>query len=103
MAQMLISSTLTSVIICLLILYGMTIFITGVNIIEESMKVFEQSMKTSMDLMNSVGQPVPENVEQQMRDSISNDPNLMPSASCYHVNHVYLFIHFSCTAFCKTL
>lgn len=90
--QMLISSTLT-VIICLLILYGMTIFITGVNIIEELMKAFEQSMKTSMDLMNSVGQPVPENVEQQMRDSISMIQTLVPSALVItSIMFTYLFI-----------
>ena len=62
---MIISSTLT-VIICLInSLCSMTIFITDVNIIEESMKMFEQSMKTSMRSNEFCRtSTVPENVEQ---------------------------------------
>ena len=53
--------------------------------------------------MNSLGQPVPENVEQQMRDSIAMIQTLIPSALVITSMMFILFIHFSCTAFCKTL
>ena len=67
----------------------MTIFVTGVNIIEESMKMFEQSMKTSMDIMNSLGQPVPENVEQTDAGFDGDDSNINAKCACCHVNDVY--------------
>jgi uncharacterized protein YybS (DUF2232 family) len=90
--QMIISSTLT-IIVCLLILYSVTIFATGVNIIEGLTATFEESMKTSMNLMESVGQPVPENVEQQMRDSIAMIQTLVPSALVIaSMMFTYLFI-----------
>jgi uncharacterized protein YybS (DUF2232 family) len=80
--QMLISSILT-VIICLLILFGATILVADVNIIEESTSMFEQSMSTSIntsiDVMNSLGQPVPENFEEEMRHSIAMIRTLIPS------------------------
>ena len=77
--QMFISSTLTTI-TYLLLFYSVTIFVAGVNIIEESMTMFEQSTNTSMDIMNSLGQPVPENFEQTMRDSMEMIQTLMPSA-----------------------
>ena len=77
--QMFISSILTTI-TYLLLFYSVTIFVTGVNIIEESMKMFEQSTNTSIDIMNSLGQPVPENFEQTMRDSMEMIQTLMPSA-----------------------
>ncbi len=78
-SQMLISSILTAI-TCLLIFYCVTIFVVDVNIMEESMTMVEQSIDTSIDMMNSLGQPVPENFEKNMRDSMQMMQTLIPSA-----------------------
>ena len=81
----------------------MTIFVVDVNIIEESMTMVEQSIDTSIDMMNSLGQPVPENFEEKMRDSMEMIRTLIPSALVIIVNDVILFIYLGCTTFCKTV
>ena len=78
-SQMLISSILT-IITCLLIFYCVTIFVVDMNIMEELMARVEQSIDTSIDMMNSLGQPVPENFEQKMRDSMEMMQTLIPSS-----------------------
>lgn len=78
MVQMFISSVFTIIVSLLLFLVG-TILITNVNIIEESMTVFEQSLDTSIDMMDSLGQSVPENFEEDMRDVIAMMQTLLPS------------------------
>lgn len=77
--QMIISLVLT-VITCLLIFLSATILVADVNIIEESRKMFEESINTSIDIMNSLGQSVPKDVEKEMRDSIAMMQTLIPSA-----------------------
>ena len=81
----------------------MTIFVVDVNIIEESMTMFEESMDTSIDIMNSLGQPVPENFEQTMRDSMDMMQTLMPSAFVVTSMMLsYLFI-LAAQPICKTV
>lgn len=76
--QMFISSTLATI-ACLIIFYIVTIFVLDMNIIEETMTMFEESMDTSIDTLNALGQPVPENFEQMMRESMEMIRVLMPS------------------------
>lgn len=77
-AQMLIS-TILAVVVCLLVFYGATIWLADVNIMEESMKLFNQSLNSSIAAMNALGQPVPKNFEQTMRDSMAMMQTLIPS------------------------
>lgn len=76
--QMFISSTLM-IIACLIIFYSVTIFVANMNIIEETMTMFEESMNASIDTLNALGQPVPEDFEQTMRESMEMIQILMPS------------------------
>lgn len=76
--QMFISTTLT-VIACLIIFYSVTIFVAHMNIIEETMTMFEESMNESINTLNALGQPVPGNFEQTIRESMKMVRILLPS------------------------
>ena len=67
------------------------------------MTMVEQSIDTSIDMMNSLGQPVPENFEKKMRDSMEMMQTLMPSAFVVTSMMLsYLFI-LAAQPICKTV
>ena len=63
----------------IIVTYAATVVLTGVNYIEETMKVMEESIDSSTKIMESFGQAPTEKIIEGMHDSISTLTTLIPS------------------------